>query len=427
MDALPHVDDAPRPALSRADPAAESGPVTAKTATVERRSSAAPWITVPVLAAALAVIGVVAVHMSTAASIVSIWVRSETFAHGFVIVPICLWLIWRKREALAEVPAAPWWPGLLVVAGAGAMWFVTSVADVLGLKQFALAFMIQAAFVTVVGLSVARTLAFPLAFLLFAVPVGEMFVPTLIEWTADFTVAALRLSGVPVYREGNHFVIPSGAWSVVEACSGIRYIIASVMVGTIYAALAYRSPRRRALFVAAAIVTPIVANWLRAYIIVMLGHLSNNRIAAGVDHIIYGWVFFGVVMLLLFWIGSFWQEDAAPARAAQTDRTRGRGPRPPRAGRRRVVLLRGARVHRGRRDLGSAGSAHGLAGAGDRRPWRPYRWRRTVGRRRRTRSPRGSPTITASRGTCGRRIARAAATSASTLRTTGTRPRDGNS
>ena len=195
MDALPHVDDAPRPALSRADPAAESGPVTAKTATVERRSSAAPWITVPVLAAALAVIGVVAVHMSTAASIVSIWMRSETFAHGFVIVPICLWLIWRKREALAEVPAAPWWPGLLVVAGAGAMWFVTSVADVLGLKQFALAFMIQAAFVTVVGLSVARTLAFPLAFLLFAVPVGEIFVPTLIEWTADFTVAALRAVG----------------------------------------------------------------------------------------------------------------------------------------------------------------------------------------------------------------------------------------
>jgi EpsI family protein len=47
--------------------------------------------------------------------------------------------------------------------------------------------------------------------------------------------------------------------------------------------------------------------------IVMLGHLSNNRLAAGVDHIIYGWLFFGVVMALLFWIGSFWSESAAPA------------------------------------------------------------------------------------------------------------------
>jgi EpsI family protein len=62
---------------------------------------------------------------------------------------------------------------------------------------------------------------------------------------------------------------------------------------------------------------PIVANWVRAYIIVMLGHLSDNRIAHGVDHLIYGWVFFGFVMLLMFWIGQRWREDdhAAPAPA----------------------------------------------------------------------------------------------------------------
>jgi len=297
-------------------PAPPPGPAGTAPAGPQRAHGGARLFTAPVLAAAFACASIVALHAATSWSIVSIWIRSETFAHGFVIVPLCLWLIWRKRDVLAGTAAAPWWPGLLGVAAAGAMWFVTSVADVLGLKQFALAFMVQAAFVTVVGLRVSRTLAFPLAFLLFAIPVGEMFVPTLIEWTADFTVAALRLSGVPVYREGNHFVIPSGAWSVVEACSGIRYIIASVMIGTIYAALAYRSARRRALFLAASIVTPIVANWLRAYLIVMLGHLSDNRIAAGVDHIIYGWVFFGVVMLLLFWIGSFWQEDAVPAPTA---------------------------------------------------------------------------------------------------------------
>ena len=74
---------------------------------------------------------------------------------------------------------------------------------------------------------------------------------------------------------------------------------------------AYRSARRRALFVVASILVPIVANWLRAYMIVMIGHLSNNKLAVGVDHLIYGWLFFGVVMLLLFWVGSFWQESPA--------------------------------------------------------------------------------------------------------------------
>ena len=270
------------------------------------------WRVAPALAAGLAALGIVAIHWQTAASVVAIWIRSETFTHGFVVVPICLWLAWRRRDALAAVPARPWWPGLVLVLAAGLLWLLAVAAGALGARQFALAFTLQAAIVTVVGGRVARAAIFPLTFLLFAVPFGEIFVPTLIEWTADFTVSALRWSGVPVYREANLFIIPSGAWSVVEACSGIRYIIASVMIGTIYAAIAYRSARRRALFMAAAVLVPIVANWLRAYMIVMIGHLSNNRLAVGVDHIIYGWVFFGLVMLLLFWAGSFWQQDDRP-------------------------------------------------------------------------------------------------------------------
>jgi len=275
------------------------------------------WQHAPVQAATFAVLCILALHWRTATSIVAIWWRSETFAHGFIVVPICLWLAWRRRDALARIPAEPWWPGIALVLLAGTLWLVASVADTLGIRQFALVFMIQAALVTILGTKVARALALPLAFVLFAVPAGEFLVPTLMDWTADFVVAALRGSGVPVYREANHFIIPSGRWSVVEACSGIRYVIASVMVGTIYAALAYSSMRRRALFILASILVPVVANWLRAYLIVMLGHLSNNRLAVGVDHLIYGWVFFGIVMALLFWVGSFWQQDpvANPAEA----------------------------------------------------------------------------------------------------------------
>jgi EpsI family protein len=150
----------------------------------------------------------------------------------------------------------------------------------------------------------ARVLALPLLFLFFAVPFGEAFVPKLIDWTADFTVFALKASGIPVYREGNYFMIPSGQWSVVEACSGIRYLIASLMVGVLFAHLMYASRRRQILFVVASVLVPIVANWLRAYFIVLIGHLSGNELAVGVDHLIYGWIFFGVVMLLLFWIGA---------------------------------------------------------------------------------------------------------------------------
>ncbi len=269
------------------------------------------------IAVAIAVVAILAVYLGTARSIVAIWERAETFAHGYVVIPIALWLVWRSRASLANVPVEPFWPGIAAVAVFGAAWLVGSASGVLGIEQFALLFMIQAGIVTIVGLRFARAIAFPLFFLVFAVPFGEVFVPRLIDWTADFTVLALKASGVPVFREGNHFIIPSGAWSVVEACSGIRYLIASVMVGTLYAYLSYRSRRRQAAFILASILVPIVANWLRAYMIVMLGHLSNNKLAVGVDHLIYGWIFFGVVMVLMFWIGSFWREDHRPAPAGR--------------------------------------------------------------------------------------------------------------
>ena len=149
------------------------------------------------------------------------------------------------------------------------------------------------------GWRAARVWWFPLAFLFLAVPVGDFMLPVLMSWTADFTVLALRWSGVPVYREGLQFVIPSGAWSVVEACSGIRYMIASVTVGCLFAYLSYSSLKKRLIFVGVAILVPLVANWLRAYMIVMIGHLSGNELATGVDHLIYGWVFFGVVILAM--------------------------------------------------------------------------------------------------------------------------------
>jgi exosortase A len=291
---------------------------------VQRDTSGVTRLVPALLAAAL----IIAVYWSTASSIIAIWIRSETFAHGFLVVPLCLWLAWGRRARLAVTPVKPWWPGLALIAAAGALWLVTAVGDVLVVRQFALVFLLQATIVTIVGLRMARELALPLAFLLFAVPAGEILVPTLIDWTADFTVMALRGSGVPVLREGNHFIIPSGAWSVVEACSGVRYLIASFMVGVIYAAVAYRSAKRRALFIAAAILLPIVANWLRAYAIVMIGHLSDNRLAVGVDHLVYGWVFFGVVMLLLFWVGSFWQESPATQPQSASSSLLASGPAP---------------------------------------------------------------------------------------------------
>jgi exosortase A len=260
---------------------------------------------------ALVLLATVLLYRDTFSAMVGIWSRSDTFAHAFLVPPIALWLAWRRRHLVAALTPQPQGWLLLPMATVAVAWLLGDLAGVNSVTQLMATALLVLAVPAVLGPAVARELSFPLAFLFFMVPIGEFLMPTLMDWTADFTVAALSLSGVPVYREGRQFIIPSGAWSVVEACSGVRYLIASFMVGTLFAYLNYSSLKRRLIFCALALLVPVLANWFRAYLIVMLGHLSDNKLAAGVDHLIYGWLFFGVVILLMFFIGSRWSEPGA--------------------------------------------------------------------------------------------------------------------
>lgn len=277
------------------------------------RSELTPPPTGVIVLLVLAMLAPFALYFATAKSFVDIWNSSETFAHGYVILPISLWLIWRRRVNFSLLPATPCWPALLPLGLAGAAWLLARLGDVQVVQQYAFAAMLPLTAWAVFGRRLAASLAFPLLFVLAAVPFGEIFINPLIDFTADFTVKALQLTGIPVLRNGTYFEIPSGSWSVVEACSGVRYLISSITIGLLYAYLTYRSTVRRAAFVLLSIVVPIIANGLRAYMIVMIGHLSGMKLAVGVDHIIYGWLFFGLVMFLMFWIGNFWREDERPA------------------------------------------------------------------------------------------------------------------
>lgn len=252
------------------------------------------------------------------ASLVDLWSKSDTYAHGFVVPLISMWLAWRARGRLTGfVPA----PSLLALGGMlvlSLVWLLGDLVAVNALVHPTLVALLVLSFVAVFGTAVSRQLLFPLGFLFFAVPMGDFMLPWLMERTADFTVLALRLSGIPVYREGLQFVIPTGNWSVVEACSGIRYLIASLMVGCLFAYLSYNSLRKRWLFMLVALLVPLLANWVRAYLIVMIGHLSGNELATGVDHLIYGWVFFGLVILAMLFIGARWSDPVEPEATAAT-------------------------------------------------------------------------------------------------------------
>ena len=266
------------------------------------------WLLCGLLSMAL-LIWLLGWYGDTTLSTIAIWKRSETYAHGFLIFPISAYLIWTRRRDVLALRPDPSVFGLIVLMGLGLLWLIAETAGALVVSQYAVVAMVPAIVWGVLGYRVTLALLFPLLFLLFAVPAGDFLLTPMMNLTADFTVAALRITGIPVFREGNFFTLPSGSWSVVEACSGLRYLIASLTLGCLFAYLTYQSFWRRVAFIGLSILVPIVANWIRAYMIVMIGHLSSNRLATGVDHVIYGWVFFGFVMMLLFWFGSRWGDD----------------------------------------------------------------------------------------------------------------------
>jgi exosortase A len=258
----------------------------------------AAWISV-----FLGVTAVVAFYWDTATQMVHIWSTSASFNHGFLIFPICGYLIWLKRATLATMIPQPSVWGLGVVLGASLCWLMGFVASVALVQQFAFVIVIQGIFLAVLGLKIGKRLLFPLAYMLFAVPFGRFMIPPLQDVTAFFVVKGLRLIEVPVFLDGIFISIPTGNFEVAEACSGVRFLIATIALGTLFAYITYQSRMRQFAFVGLSIVVPIVANGIRAFGIVLIAYLSDNEFAVGVDHIFYGWVFFAIITVVLLLIG----------------------------------------------------------------------------------------------------------------------------
>jgi exosortase A len=239
-------------------------------------------------------------------ALASLWWTSTTFGHCLFIGPVLAWLVWQRRADLAQLTPVAWWPGLLLVAGGGALWLMGSAAGVNLLRQLGLIVMLQGAVLSLLGPMVARALTFPLLYAFFLVPFGESMEGPLQVATVKLIMPMLHLAGVPAQVDGVLITIPKGYFEVAEACSGAKFEIAMLAFGALVANVCYVSWRRRAAFLAMALTVPILANGVRAFGTIYAAHLTSVARATGYDHIVYGWVFFGLVMAAVLAIGWRW-------------------------------------------------------------------------------------------------------------------------
>ncbi len=247
----------------------------------------------------LAWAGLIGLTLHDWATMADKWWNISTYNHVLFVPFIVGWLVWVRRAELAQLTPVPWWPGMLAIAGSLFLWLLGTIAGVNSASQLGAVAMLQASILTLLGPRVCAAILFPLGFMLFLVPFGDELVPALQMITAKLVIELIHISGIPAVIEGVFIDTPVGLFEVAEACSGVKFLVAMIALGALVANTCFRSWKRRALFLAVAIILPILANGVRAWGTIYIAQSQGVEFAVGFDHIFYGWIFFALVVFIL--------------------------------------------------------------------------------------------------------------------------------
>jgi len=242
--------------------------------------------------------------------------RMSSDQHGLLVVFISAYLIWRLLPQVSSVQLRGDLWGVAAVAALVLVWIMSRLVGVQALEHFSVLALLPASVYAVAGREYVGKLLFPLLFLLCAVPIGDSLVPPMMAITADVSSFLLRVSGIPVLRDGQNMTLPGGSFVIAEVCSGVRYLMSGLILSLLFAHLTYRDNRKRIAFISIAAVLLVLANGLRAYLVMAIASASEMRYLGGADHIYFGWVLFGIVIMSIIWVGAKFSDAPLSAETA---------------------------------------------------------------------------------------------------------------
>lgn len=249
-------------------------------------------------------LSLLALYGRTVAGLIRTWWINPDYAHGFLIAPLCLYLVWRRRAQLAVLDVRPSAAGACVVA----LSLCVFVAGQLGAEQFlarvSLIGVLAGSVVFLMGWAQARLLAFVFGLALLTIPLPAIIfnqiaqpLQLLASTVAEETLVALR---IPALREGNVIFLSTATLEVAEACSGIRSLFSLLATGLVYGYFTDDHVGRRTLLAVATVPIAIMANAVRVAGTGVLAHFSGPAAADGFFHGFAGWLVFMSALLMLF-------------------------------------------------------------------------------------------------------------------------------
>jgi exosortase len=238
------------------------------------------------------------------------WYNDADYSHGFLVPILSAYLIWARRDKLRSIPRNPSIWGMVVVLFSIGVMYLGSLGAENSLARLSFIGVICGLIVYFVGSKALRAMAFPIAFLLFAIPMptvvyNEIVFP--LQFIASkFATGTLEMLNLfPIMREGNVLILPGMRLEVVEACSGIRSLMSLLALAAGYGYVVERSVAVRWFMVLAMVPLASVSNGLRIMITAIMAHYIGPKAAEGFMHEFSGWVIFVVATILFLALHSF--------------------------------------------------------------------------------------------------------------------------
>lgn len=231
------------------------------------------------------------------------WLGTEDYSHGMFVPFISGYLIWQFRHRLTWIAKGKSWWGLAVIASGLVLYVVGELSTLFVILHVSLWVVLVGLAITLLGVRGARVIAFPLGYLLTAIPLPMFFYANLSSqlqlWSSSLGVGCLQLVGVMAFREGNVIDLGPVQLQVVEACSGIRYLLPLTSLALLCAYLFKDRMWKRVVLVFSSIPISIMLNGFRIGMIGVLVELYGRGAAEGFYHLFEGWVIFMVSFGLL--------------------------------------------------------------------------------------------------------------------------------
>lgn len=237
----------------------------------------------------------VLLYWPTSLEIAELWQDADRrlYTHGWLVLAVTVWLIWRDRAQLAQIRMTPPNAGWCLVAIGSTGWLVGFNAGLLAMTMLAMPLLALATIWATAGASTARRVAFAVLYLYFALPVWELLSPLLQSLTTVVNLWLAQIVGIPVAMEGNFIYIPAGTFEIAGGCSGLHFLIVALAIAALQGEIDRDDWRTRALLLGIAAVLALMTNWLRVFVIIVAGHLTEmQHFLVKVDHYYFGWFLF---------------------------------------------------------------------------------------------------------------------------------------